>query len=228
MALPHDGEDSMGYFKHLGSIAALTIITSFSANMPSRASTIIGTFQGFTDIEIQTFVDGAPVSYVTYSQVPSTINFFLSNDSLNPDNNNVQFSISNAVYSFNTDTVPQVPRDGYNLPVITDGIPGQSADSAYGNIHAFLYHAFMLDAGFALVDPSGEFIGPNGDGDPSNVKINASYVYSNGGNGGNGQIVTASFQTASIPEPSSIVLAASGATVILALAFQRARCARHP
>ena len=69
----------MKYFQRLSSIAALAIVTLFSVNAPSRAGTITttGSFQGVANMEVQQFVDGAPVSDITYTNLASTITFTL-------------------------------------------------------------------------------------------------------------------------------------------------------
>jgi hypothetical protein len=65
------GEDSRRYSQRLSAIAALAIVTLFSVNTPSRAGTITttGSFQGVANMEVQQFVDGAPVSDITYTNV---------------------------------------------------------------------------------------------------------------------------------------------------------------
>jgi hypothetical protein len=219
----------MRYSRRLTSIAALAILTVVSVNAPSRAGTITttGSFQGVANMEVQQFVDGGLVSDVTYTNVASTINFTLAYDASNPGNNYMQYSINNSVYSFDTSSVPRfLPPEPYTTLVV-DGIPGQSADSADGTIER-LDPSLGLIATFALADPSGEFIGPNGNGDPSDVQINASYSYHfDTTSERSGMAITTSFTAMPAPEPSSIVLAASGAMIILAVALRRARRASH-
>jgi hypothetical protein len=83
------------------------------------------------------------------------------------------------------------------------------------------YQASQLNT----LDPSGELIGPNGDGDTSDVKINTYKIYESISELGDGSIVTAQFQT--VAEPSSIVLAASGALLISTVAFGTSCPGRH-
>ena len=134
-----------------------------------------------------------------------------------------QFGLANSVYTFDSSQIPP-PMPTYTTS-ITDGIPGQSADTALGMISASGYHQYGLDATMNLIDPSGEFIGPNGDGGPSNVQINMHYLYEVENLIGPVQSVIVQFET--IPEPSSIVLLASGALLISTVAFARARRARR-
>jgi hypothetical protein len=74
-----------------------------------------------------------------------------------------------------------------------------------------------------LFDPSGEFIGPNGDGDPSHVQISAKYTYGHENAKATGENVTAQFTNTPVPEPSSIVLATFAALLDLAVAFRHAQ-----
>jgi hypothetical protein len=206
--------------KHLGSIAVLMITWIGSVNTASRAGTVTGTFEGLADIEIQQFVQGQQVGVTDYSNVPSTLNFIITATptSSDPLAGTLQFSLTNSIFSLNTNTLPDLFSAQYvdKIASITDGIPGQSADVAFGAVTAFVYHLWALtDTGVTLVDPTGEFIGPNGDGDPSNVHVNAQYTYEMLDFEDTSQIITTSFMT--VPEPSSIVMAASGALLVLAV-----------
>jgi hypothetical protein len=78
-------------------------------------------------------------------------------------------------------------------------------------------------ASLSLFDPSGEFIGPNGDGDPSHVQISAKYTYGHENAKATGENVTAQFTNTPVPEPSSIVLATFAALLDLAVAFRHAQ-----
>jgi hypothetical protein len=84
-------------------------------------------------------------------------------------------------------------------------------------------------ANFKLVDPTGEFIGPNGNGDPSGVHISVSlFTYSGNPYGTSGEMLSVQFQsTGVVPEPPSTVLAAFGAILISAIVFGRSRRAQH-
>jgi hypothetical protein len=157
--------------------------------------------------------------------VPSTLGFDMIYDSSSPLSDYFAFGISNSVYTFDSGQIPPAMQMPTYTTSITDGIPGQSADSALGMISAFGYHQYYLDATMNLIDPSGEFIGPNGDGDPSNVQINMHYLYEVENTMGPVQTVIVQFET--IPEPSSMVLMASGTLLALAVAFGRARRANH-
>jgi hypothetical protein len=63
------------------------------------------------------------------------------------------------------------------ITFIIDGVPGQSSDLASAGMYNSVYHAWGLEAQVELTDPSGKYLGPNGDGDPSNVLVTANYVY---------------------------------------------------
>ncbi len=203
----------MNNLKRLSSIFALAIISALSATSSARGGTSTGTFQGVSQIEVTPYVNNEPGTGSFYNYVPSVMNFTMTYDG--PNNNSFAYNISGLSVS------------SVGAPVITfslsatDGIPGQSADFASGELGVFLYHSYSYVTSFALSDPSGEFIGPNGNGNPSDVSMNADITYSVDNYSGIVELVFVEFQT--IPEPSSIVMATSAALLILAVAFGRAR-----
>jgi hypothetical protein len=211
----------MKNMKYLSSIAILALTHGTS----TRAGMVTGTFEGVADIEVQQFVHGQQVGpTVTYQGVASTLNFTITTGTA-PFSGTFEFSLANSVFSLDTNMLPGLPPFEYLafgsfVASITDGIPGQSADAALGSVFVFVEHLWSLNAGVRLVDPTGEFIGPNGDGDTSNVQINAEYIYQMFDTQDNGQTITTSFMT--VPEPSSIVLTASGSLLVLAVALVRA------
>jgi hypothetical protein len=210
--------DRMNNLMRLGLVAALAIIWIGSVSTPSRADSITGTFQGFANMEVKTYEGAHLVSDNTYTSLASTINFTLYyNDPAYQSGSYFIFSISNSVFSLDTSGLAgrgPYEAGGYAI----DGIPGQSADYAFATAQGFSYHTYNLASTFQLVDPSGEFIGPNGDGDPSNVQITTNYSYNNLDTSATGQAVTTSFLTLSaIPEPSSVVLATIAALVMSAV-----------
>lgn len=214
----------MNNLMRLGSIPILAIIWIGSVTAPSRADSITGTFQGFANMEVKTYEGAHLVSDITYTNVASTINFTLYyNDPAYQSGSYFIFSISNSVFSLDTSGLAArgpYEAGGYAI----DGIPGQNADSAYATAQGFDYHAYNLTSTFQLYDPSGEFIGPNGDGDPSNVQIMTNYSYNNLDTSATGQAVTTSFLTLSaIPEPSSVVLATIAALAVSAVGLSRVR-----
>jgi hypothetical protein len=208
--------------KRLGRIGFLGVLT-LSLGTSIQAGTVTGTFLGIADIEVQQFVLGQQVGPTdSYQSVPSTLSFTITAGP-SPGNGTLEFSLTNSVFSLNTATLPllSLSRPDYNITFITDGIPGQSGDSATAGMSSSVYHAWWLQAGVSLTDPSGQYIGPNGNGDPSNVLVTAKYVYQPWDFSDTGQTYAVSFTT--VPEPSSVVMAASGALVILAVAFVQAR-----
>jgi hypothetical protein len=210
----------MNTIKRLGSFTALAIISVLSTT-PTKATTITGTFQGAGLVEITPYVNGLPGMTASYS-VPATLDFTLTANGPPNAPEYLALSIANSIYSLGTSSIATNPLNTVFLfTSITDGIPGQSADSAGGYLDSFEYHAYALSADFSLFDPSGQFIGPNGNGDPSNVSIVADITYAKENAFGNVETVFVSFQT--VPEPTSLVLVASGALSILAFALARAR-----
>ena len=200
--------------KRLSSIACLAMMSTISASTASRAGTITGTFQGVSDIEVQQIVLTQPVgSPVTYSDVRATIGFSFSYDDPYPHLNSFQFAGS--VLSFTAVDV------GYAYFSVTDGIPGQSADQAIFIFDAGVYHAYTLNATLRLFDPSGEFIGPNGDGDPSNVQITVGFQYDQENNSDTGYNYTVNFTN--VLEPSSIVLATIAALLVSSVGLRGIR-----
>jgi hypothetical protein len=72
-----------------------------------------------------------------------------------------------------------------------------------------------------LNNPSRRFIGPNRDGDPTNVQLAASYTYWQLNAVDSGTTYQAEFQNTVVPEPSSIVMAASGLLLLSEFTFGR-------
>jgi hypothetical protein len=202
----------------IGWTGVLTVALSASA----QAGTSTGTFTEFSDISIQQVVNGQDVGGVTnYSGVSTTLAFSLVNDGdgyFYP-----QLTVGNSLYSF---AVPPFLAYPYQISVV-DGIPGQSADIVSWSVIVSMYHEYNAEGYFYLTDPSGEFIGPNGDGSPDDVSVQFTYTYFQISNfQDSGFIATASVST--IPEPSSIVMAISGALVMLAVNFSRKRRRKIP
>jgi hypothetical protein len=212
---------SMNNLKRLSSIFALTIISALSATSSARAGTSTGTFQGVSQIEVTPYANNEPGTTTFYSWVPSVMNFTMTYNGPNNlyDNNSFAYNISSNIQALSVSSVDE-PVVFFSLSA-TDGIPGQSADFASGGLDVFLYHSYTYNTGFSLIDPSGEFIGPNGNGNSSDVSMNADITYSVDNYLGIVELVFVEFQT--IPEPSSIVMATSAALLILAVAFGRAR-----
>jgi hypothetical protein len=214
---------SMNNLKRLRSIFALTIISALSATSSARAGTSTGTFQGVSQIEVTPYVNYEPGTTTFYSWVPSVMNFTMTYNGptnlYNENNNSFAYNISSNIQALGVSSVD--PLAFFFSLSATDGIPGQSADSASGSFQAFQYHTYSYSTSFALFDPSGEFIGPNGNGNPSNVSMIADITYVFANYGGITESVFVEFQT--IPEPSSIVMATSAALLILAWPILRAR-----
>jgi hypothetical protein len=205
--------------RRIGWLAVLALALGTS----TQAGSVTGTFQGVADIEVQQFVVGQQVGpTASYQNMPATLDFTITAGP-SPGNGTLAFNFESAVTSLNTATLPLLSLSWptYSIAFITDGIPGQSSDSASAGMDSSVYHAWWLQAGVSLTDPTGEYIGPNGNGDPSGVTVTASYIYQPWNFEDTGQTYTVSFTT--VPEPSSIVLAASGSLLVLAVALVRAR-----
>ena len=159
--------------KRLIWIAYLAIISAMSAAQTLQAATITGTFQVVEDIQVQQYDNATPVGNpVIYTDVPTVLNFTLTAYTPTLESGGyVQYSLANSVLYFNTGNLPGFDT---GIPVyftsIVDGTPGQSADNAFGLFESSVYHLYNAIALFGLFDPSGEFIGPNGDGNPSDVQ----------------------------------------------------------
>jgi hypothetical protein len=156
-----------------------------------------------------------------YSAVPSTLGFTITTGSF-PDTGTLQFDLSSSITSLNTATLPLLSLSSPNyIAFIIDGVRGQSGDLASVGMYSSVYHAWGLEASVQLTDPSGECVGPKGNGDPTNVLVTANYVYGPLDAELNGQVITTTFTT--VPEPSSVVMAASGALLVFTVALGRAR-----
>lgn len=189
-----------------------------------QAGSISGVFHGIANIEIQQFVRGQQVGPTSsYEAMPSTLSFAITADT-NPGGGPFQFSLTNSVFSLDSATLPDLflSRPLYLITAITDGLPGQSADSAFASINTSVYHYWWLQAGVRLTDPTGQYIGPNGNGDPSGALVTAEYVYQPWDSQDTGQTYRVTFTTdppsspaAIVPEPSSVVIMAIGLLAIL-------------
>ena len=182
--------------KRLSWIACLTTMSAIFVSTESRAGTLVGSFQGVANVQVKQYLNNQLVGYIDAYDVPATLNFVLYTIPGLPFGT-LQLTIATSAY------VASFMAPG--TASIIDGIPGQSADYANGYGTASDYYELETTK-LALVDPSGEFIGPNGNGDPSDVAIVASMNYGTVSRVFvTGDLVVASFQT--VPEPSSIVLA---------------------
>lgn len=189
-----------------------------------QAETVSATFKGIADIEVQQFVSGQQIGpTATYQAVPSTLSFSITADT-NPGHGPFQFSLSNSVYSLNSATLPLISLSDliYLNTFVIDGVPGQSRDLVSAGMQSSVYHDWWLQAGITLTDPTGEYIGPNGNGDSSNVLVTAEYVYQPWDSTDTGKTYTVSFTTdppsdppAATPEPSSIVMMAIGLIAVI-------------
>jgi hypothetical protein len=212
----------MNNLKRLSSIFALAIISALSATSSARAGTSTGTFQGVSQIEVTPYVNNEPGTSTFYSWVPSVMNFTMTYDEPNSFyNNSFAYNISSNIQTLSVSSVGVPPY--FFLLSVTDGISGQSADLASGTLGSALYHGYNYVTSFDLSDPSGEFIGPNGNGNPSDVSMNADITYSVLNTQEIVESVFIEFQTITIPEPSSIVMATPAALLILAWPSLRAR-----
>jgi hypothetical protein len=149
----------MRKLKRLGSIVASAVVPMVSIETTTHAGSILGTFQGVADIYVQQYVDNTLVTSIAATWVPSTINFRLIDS---PSLFAMDFYIDNSVFPY-----------GFEGPAATsiiDGFPRQTADYASGSYLLFSPYASSR-ADFNLVDPNGEYIGPNGNGDPSDIQI---------------------------------------------------------
>jgi hypothetical protein len=203
--------DLMNCLKRLSSIFALTIISALSVTAPTGAETITGTFQGNALVEVTPYINFEPGVTTTYYE-QSSLGFTLVTDQYY---NYMSLNIHNLELS----TYGQ-PESFFSYS-ITDGIPGQSADNISASMDIITYHAPEYGASFFLTDPSGEFIGPNGNGNPSDVSVTADIYYLFANVYGATESVFIEFHT--IPEPSSIVMATSAALLILAWPILRSR-----
>ena len=136
---------------------------------------VSGSLRGYAIVDFVHAVD-FQVVYQVYTYVPATlsVSFGIVNNPFPIGREQyVNFiSISDPDYSRSI-------RPGYDGPNdstvnITDGIPGTSADTAFASTDVYINrYDQTIPATVNLTDPTGEYIGPNGDGDPSQVTINA-------------------------------------------------------
>jgi hypothetical protein len=211
--------------KRLGWTVILTLLSAVSLPGSSDASMISGSFRGYADVDINNYTilpNGQQTgSTISAQNVPATFNFYLNdyNGGNPPPGAGVaSIYIDNKVFPIG------YTGDSGDSPIfpIFDGIPGKSGDYAHGEVDD-VFNGLFPAASFTLTDPTGQYIGPNGNGDPSHVTISAdiSIRQINESETGTSTIGGVSFSTLSVPEPWSIVEAASGALVILVYAWRR-------
>ena len=203
----------MRALKRPGSIAALAIIWIGSVNTPSHGQDIVGTFQGIATIETQQVVPGQPLGPPGfYTFVPASIGFTVTGGGIDFDK--LQFDSNPLAFSINVNDT--------NISIV-DGIPGQRAAQLDFGFNGFIDHGYYTSGELSLIDPSGEFIGPDGNGSPSDVQINSNFWYQSSNDNGIGVLYTVTFFTGTVPEPSSIVLATIAALVMSAVGLRRVR-----
>ena len=189
-----------------------------------QAATITGTFQVIEDIQVQQYDNTTPIGNpVTYTDVPTIFNFTLTAYTPLPTfAGYAQYSLDNSVLPFNTSDLhePDFGACSY-LTSIFDGIPGQSAHYTAAVVQSAFYHLYNLIAQFYSFDPSGEFIGPNWNGNPSEVEIVGQYTFNQRNSEAIGPITTVTFTT--VPEPPSSVLATIAALAMSAVGLKRGR-----
>jgi hypothetical protein len=200
-----------------GNVAACLVLL-FSAQSLStgsgqaQAGTISGTVEGPADIQIQQIVSGTPGEITGYRAMPSTLTYTVLDDSPNPSQDYFQYSFTSAAYSFDTSSSLISGLRSYSF-----GQPAPNFELGY--LVSDVYHAYSLVANLGLYGAT-------------SPQISAGFDYWVGDDLGNGQEVKVSFvdppadPPAGVPEPSSVVMAASGALVILAVALVQARRVR--
>jgi hypothetical protein len=192
-----------------GNVAACLVLL---CSAQSQAGTISGTVEGPADIQIQQIVSGTPGEITGYRAMPSTLTYTVLDDSPNPSQDYFQYSFTSAAYSFDTSSslINGFRSYGFSQP---------APEFELGFLISNVYHAYSLTADLGLYGVT-------------NPQISAGFDYAVADDTGTGQEVTVSFvdppadPPAGVPEPSSVVMAASGALVILAVALVQARRVR--
>ena len=196
-------------------VVGLTTVLTFSVATTTCAQQnqiFSGDVPVVADISYQQYVNNVLVTSINETNVPSTLSFTAG------------FVGFQGVLMLDLESNVPVPFElNTNLAMIfwTDGIPGISADNLTATVDYNTEYGGYAGT-LNLVDPTGEFIGPNGDGSISGVRVTGGFsefsASPEGTSSNNGAI---EFQTV-VPEPSSIVLLVSGLVLIAAVAFTRA------
>jgi hypothetical protein len=196
-----------------GNVAACLVLLCSAQSLSTgsgqaQAGTISGTVEGPADIQIQQIVSGTPGEITGYRAMPSTLTYTVLDDSPNPSQDYFQYSFTSAAYSFDTSSslINGFRSYGFSQP---------APEFELGFLISHVYHAYSLTADLGLYGVT-------------NPQISAGFDYAVADDTGTGQEVTVSFvdPPAGVPEPSSLVMAASGALVILAVALVQARRVR--
>ena len=186
--------------RRLCAIALLAIICVGSVNTPSRAGTVSGTVEGTADISIEPIFSVQPPGIATnYQDVPSVLTYSFDISNPNPALDFVQFAITNSVYSFDTASLSGYGQNEF-------GPVGTTLEELF--FFSDVYHVYGISAGLQFSLSEYTLLG-------------GGYDYITGDTHGDGQQVITLFTPLS--EPSSLVLAACGPLLVLAVALGRAR-----
>jgi hypothetical protein len=185
--------------KHLSSIAALAIIWTGSVT-PSWAGSIAGTFAVEANIQEQPFLAGQPGNITYIDDVPATIGFSLTGSSQD------YFEFTSSVVSFD------ITANGNEwVENIVDG----NAFLSNGEYHVYSFNALLR---LSLIDGNPNGVRPSG--------LNYGLTDDNG-DGENYIVTFGGIAPSSLPEPSSLVMAVSGALLVLGVALGRGRRRRQ-
>lgn len=207
--------------KRFMAIALVVLLHAATNSTSSRAEIITGTFNGYVSGVIVHTDGSAPpvVRRFQFGNDPGTFSFRM--DVFAPDLIDISVLISDKANGFGA-FAQSLPLAG--TATIVDGIPGVSPDLISSSF-VFLSGKGAIPgvATFELLDTSGQFLGPNGNGDRSGIFVRAEMpVHQSGGNGV-GDEGFLRFSTRAVPEPSSVVMLALGAIILAARRFHRLR-----
>jgi hypothetical protein len=204
-------------------MVVLSLLTALSLSRSASADVLTGSFSGSANVDYFQYVNAQLVKVIQARDIPAQLFFDIATETLlvppSFGSPSVFLGISNSVYTAFAQSEPV----NHDTVTIFDGIPGQSADFASART------TFIVDrygatrtATFQLTDPTGEYIAPNGNGDPSQVMASADIPFYFSDVNGTGYQGEVSFISASLPEPSSLVEVACGALILLVYARVRA------
>jgi PEP-CTERM motif len=204
----------MAKSKRLGLIAAMTVFSATSLPQSSYAQgppTATGTWTGTESFTITDYYDSTVIGQSSGSNVPAelTLQFYIQSPS-NPMIPYTYVQMGFTGFSYFADFgLPTTQFDEFN----SQGAQGFTTSSAYhyGTFNGEFSVTYQADFADGFIDTTG------------GTAFATAYILDNTPpTSGYYDIITVSFQSQSVPEPSSLALAASG--LLALLVFAGIRC----
>lgn len=211
-------------FKRLSALALGMMLQAIPSQTSSEAGVISGSFNGFvsgTLLSVELDDQNRQVfTTIKFTNDPSTCSFRLDQFAPIAFNGNVSIVDNKNGFTAFAESFPFV-----SSATIVDSIPGRGPDRLSAIVPFLTGTGDTQDvANFDLRDDTGQFIGPNGNGDPSHVFLQARVpLFISDLSKGTATFGDLTFSTQAVPEPSSVMLLGLGALGLFATRFLRLR-----